>query len=210
MTTRTSKMMGYINHRMRVTMLDGREIVGKFMAFDRFMNLVMGEAEEYRKLPPKKGMDEADREVRRVLGFVLIRGEEVVCLTIEGPPPQERPKVVAPKGPGAGHPAGRGIPAPMPGQAPAGLAGPVRGVGGPAPGSMQPLGSVAAAPVARPPGMPLMPPGMPPPGMPPPGMPPMGLPPNMMRPPGMPPPNMPPPNFPGMPPPGMPPPRPPQ
>lgn len=28
------------------------------MAFDRHMNLVLGDAEEYRKLPPKKGRSE--------------------------------------------------------------------------------------------------------------------------------------------------------
>jgi small nuclear ribonucleoprotein B and B' len=30
----------------------------RFMAFDRHMNLVLGDAEEYRKLPPKKGKSE--------------------------------------------------------------------------------------------------------------------------------------------------------
>ena len=34
------------------------------MAFDRHMNLVLGDAEEFRKLPPKKGVPED--EVRAV------------------------------------------------------------------------------------------------------------------------------------------------
>ncbi|KIY93621.1 small nuclear ribonucleoprotein B and B' [Monoraphidium neglectum] len=163
---------------MRVTVVDGRQIVGRFMAYDRHMNLVLGDAEEFRKLPPKKGKSEEEREERRVLGLVLLRGEEVISLTIEGPPPQEdlrgSKSQVAPPGSGAGRAAGRGVPVAAPGQAPAGLAGPARGVGGPAPGMMMPRPQMQAPPMMRPPGMP--PPGMPPPGM---GMPPPG-----MRPPG--------------------------
>ena len=43
--SKTSKMLQYINYRMRVTILDGRQIVGRFMAFDRHMNVVLGDAE---------------------------------------------------------------------------------------------------------------------------------------------------------------------
>ena len=53
------------------------------------MNIVLADAEEFRRLPPKKGLSDADREVRRPLGFLLIRGEEVVSLTVEGPPPSD-------------------------------------------------------------------------------------------------------------------------
>ena len=80
--SRTSKMLAFINHRVRVTLVDGRALVGTFTAFDRHVNVVLSDCEEHRKLPPKKGVDEDERHVRRVLGFVLVRGEEVVSLTV--------------------------------------------------------------------------------------------------------------------------------
>ena len=46
------------------------------------------------------GLSEEERQTRRVLGFLLLRGEEVVSLTVEGPPPQEDKRAQAQAGPG--------------------------------------------------------------------------------------------------------------
>ena len=69
------------------------------------------------------------RDQRRVLGLVLLRGDEVISLTIEGPPPADTSRMkgqAAPAGPGMGRAAGRGLPAAAPGQAPIVRAAPLR------------------------------------------------------------------------------------
>ena len=112
-----------------------RVLVGTFMAFDRHMNIVLGDTEEFRKIRAKKtgsGLTE-EREERRALGLIILRGDSVVSMTIEGPPPPDTDAKIMPGGPGVVKAAAaRGIPMAM------GLAGPVAGVGGPGLGLMQP------------------------------------------------------------------------
>jgi len=141
---RSGKMVNYINYRMRVTLSDTRMLVGKFLAFDKHMNLVLSDCEEFRRISGKgKGSD--DREEKRALDLVLIRGENVVSLSIEGPPPLAESRGVsaaAAGGVGRGAPAGRGMPAAPMGAAAPGLSGPVAGVGGAGPGAMMPGGAM--------------------------------------------------------------------
>ena len=107
------------------------------MAFDRHMNMVLGDAEEFRKIKAKKGQGLVeDREEKRSLGLIILRGDSVVSLTIEGPPPPDDDEKLTPGGPGIGRAAGRGLPI-APTGAPMGLGGPVRGIGGPSSSMMQ-------------------------------------------------------------------------
>ena len=84
-------MLGLINWRLKVTINDGRALTGQMLAFDRHMNLVLADCEEFRRIRPKKkpGETEAgpEQEMKRTLGLVILRGEAVVSLSVEGPPP---------------------------------------------------------------------------------------------------------------------------
>lgn len=146
------------------------------MAFDKHLNLVLVDTEEFRTLRHKRGPEARaaiveERQEKRSLGLIILRGDNVVSIAVEGPPPPEkRARTTGPGGMGAGGPGGAGrgntmmgrgnggnLP-PPPG-APFGLgAAPVHGVGGmagPPPGMGRGMGG-------PPPGMGR---GMAPPGM---------------------------------------------
>ena len=126
-------MLSLINWRLKVTINDGRALTGQMLAFDRHMNLVLAECEEFRRVRPKKKAGEEtapEQEMKRTLGLVILRGETVVSISVEGPPPvvdDDKKNVVSllnpshaqrmhlnswkqlPVGPGRGMPAGRGM-----------------------------------------------------------------------------------------------------
>ncbi|KAH7626691.1 hypothetical protein SMAC4_05965 [Sordaria macrospora] len=197
-TNKQGKMAGYINYRMRVTLNDGRQMTGQMLAFDKHMNLVLADAEEFRRIKRRQNKPAApgssapaaqtvEQEEKRTLGLTIIRGAHIISLSVESPPPADPSARLGKStggglasalqaGPGVARPAGRGAAAPI------SLAGPAAGVGGAAPPPPFP-GFPGAAPPGfpgrggpPPPGFPVFPPaaGFPgapgfPPSFPPPG-----------------------------------------
>ncbi|KAG0638213.1 small nuclear ribonucleoprotein [Tuber brumale] len=182
----SSKQQGkMINYRMRVTMTDGRQLTGTLLAFDKHMNVVLADTEEFRRIKrkPKTTAPAASTvgqitEEKRTLGLIILRGLHIVSLSVESPPPADPssrlgattaggPSAagVAAAGPGISRPAGRGLPIigmggpPPPGGLPPQMGGPA-GLQGP----MRNVGLGQAPPpmgAAPPPGGF---PGAPPPG----------------------------------------------
>ncbi|KHN83898.1 putative small nuclear ribonucleoprotein-associated protein B [Toxocara canis] len=160
--SKNNKMMAHLNYRMKVALQDSRTFVGYFRAFDKHMNILLSDCEEYRTIKPKPGKKNTVEEEMRTLGLVLLRGEHIVSMTVDGPPPKEDDSVKLPKagglaGPGVAKPAGRGVPMvpPVAAAPPPGLQGAVRGIGGPGMSIMQP--GYAMPPPMQ--GMPPRPPG---------------------------------------------------
>jgi small nuclear ribonucleoprotein B and B' len=88
MNSKQSKFLAWINYRVRVIIQDSRQLVGTLLAFDKHMNLVLADTEEYTRFKTKKD-DGKDKERKRALGLVLLRGENIISFSAESPPKTE-------------------------------------------------------------------------------------------------------------------------
>jgi len=186
------KLAQFFNWRVSVILTDGRVFVGVLMAVDRHVNLVLSNTEEYRKYKVK-GKPEG-KELKRMLGFIVLRGAGVLYVQPEAQGKEELVETDKPKkakatpkaAPGAtGTGPAEAVPGMLPpgllpglpGGLPAGLPGGLAGLRPPMPLPGLPNPALFAAGVRPPlaglpgiggmPGMPAMPklPGLP--GMPP-------------------------------------------
>jgi small nuclear ribonucleoprotein (snRNP)-like protein len=127
-------MQNLLDYRVRITMNDGRQLTGILMAFDKFMNLVLADTEEFRRIKRRSTTKagDGDQEEKRTLGLVILRGEQVVSLSVDAAPVSENSGRLAPiqSGFGTAKPIGRGISPANVAVPPVGLSGPTRGVGG--------------------------------------------------------------------------------
>lgn len=80
-----SKFWNWIDHRVRVQIQDHRTMVGTLIGFDKYLNLILADADEYRTIRPKKKSDPI-REVKRPMGLMILRGDTVLCITAEKSP----------------------------------------------------------------------------------------------------------------------------
>jgi small nuclear ribonucleoprotein B and B' len=145
---------------MKVTLQDGRQMVGQMLAFDKVsvaqrgyedkanslqhMNLVLADTEEFRrtrrrgKAAPGATQTVTETEERRAIGLTIIRGAHVISLSVDGPPPADPAARLGATSSGpttaATLAAGPGVARPAGRGLPVGLTGPAPGVGGPGPG----------------------------------------------------------------------------
>lgn len=89
--TKKTKMSQLINYRLKVTIIDNRSLIGNLLAFDKHMNVVLSDCEETRV--PKKAVkalkkkDVSDpAELKRSLGLIILRGDQIVNMTIQSAP----------------------------------------------------------------------------------------------------------------------------
>jgi small nuclear ribonucleoprotein B and B' len=121
-------------------------MTGQMLAFDKHMNLVLADTEEFRRVRRRQNKPSApgsgsgaqmiESEEKRTLGLTIVRGATIISLSVESPPPADpsaRLGKSAPGGIASTLQAGPGVAKPVGRGAAPSLAGPAAGVGAGAP-----------------------------------------------------------------------------
>ena len=79
------------------------------------MNVILSDCEEHRRIKAKPGKKLVNEEEKRILGLVLLRGDKIISISVDGPPQKDDDGIKVPKaggvgGPGVAKPATRGVP----------------------------------------------------------------------------------------------------
>ena len=83
---RSGKMVNYINYRMRVTLSDTRMLVGKFLAFDKHMNLVLSDWLRPHWWVRDKSCESARTDVRKTYMLAVEATKPAPRATVRRPP----------------------------------------------------------------------------------------------------------------------------
>ncbi|KAK6202907.1 uncharacterized protein RJT21DRAFT_22624 [Scheffersomyces amazonensis] len=97
--TKSTKLSNFINYRLRIISKDtsnNRNYIGTLLAFDNHLNLVLSDVEEIRMTKKsihalRSGTNNEGTVKptfdKRSLGLIILRGDQIVSLSIESPPP---------------------------------------------------------------------------------------------------------------------------
>lgn len=100
-----------MHYRLKISTVDNRHFVGQLLAFDKHMNLVLSDTEEFRVT--KKSLQELKKtnnansitEEKRSMGLIILRGDQIISTSIESPPPMDaKQRVMLSKGKGTSRP----------------------------------------------------------------------------------------------------------
>lgn len=93
---KNTRLETLINFKVRVTTSNSSTFVGTLTSYDKFMNLVLTECEEFRiQKKSKKYLNEIKneeidlskiKEQKRLLGLIILRGENIISVVAEAAP----------------------------------------------------------------------------------------------------------------------------
>lgn len=78
------KLRSWLNQLLRITMTDGRVLIGMFFCTDRDANIILGACSEY--LPEEMDIDGItvkEIEEPRLLGLVMVPGKHIVNISVD-------------------------------------------------------------------------------------------------------------------------------